>query len=143
MRTLLAAFVLFATASSAAAAEMLVTPGWLLAHKADTNLVLLHVGPPADFEKEHIPGARYVTGQDLSIPRAEGALILQLLPPDQLRAKLESFGISDDTRVSVYSAKDWVSPTTRIYFSLDAAGLGDRTSVLDGGLPVETSPAGK
>jgi thiosulfate/3-mercaptopyruvate sulfurtransferase len=153
MRKTLAALVLtLATsvlASSAPAADMLVTSDWLLAHQRDRNLVLLHVGAPAEFEKEHIPGAIPVVPQDLAIPRVEGALILQLLPPDQLRAKLESYGISDGSRVVVYFAKDWVSPTTRVYFSLDAAGLGDITSILDGGMPawqeaggVVTSSAG-
>ncbi len=68
--------------------------------------------------------------------------MLQLLPPDALREKLESLGISDDSRVIVYFAKDWVSPTTRVYFSLDAAGLGDRTSILDGGMPAWIAAGG-
>ena len=100
------------------------------------------MGVPADFEKEHIPGAILVNPQDLAIPRAEGALVLQLLPPDQLHAKLEGYGIGDDSRVVVYFARDWVSPTTRVYFSLDAAGLGDRTSILDGGMPAWKAAGG-
>ena len=139
MRKTLAALllVLFSPAFAPAAlgADMLVSTDWLLAHQRDKNLVLLHVGAPEEFEKEHIPRAIPVTPQDLSIPRSESALILQLLPPDRLRAKLESYGISDDSRVVVYFAKDWVSPTTRVYFSLDAAGLGDIASILDGGMP--------
>ncbi len=138
MKNVLASLVLIASASLApvaSAADMLVTPEWLADHRGEQNLVLLHVGPPADFEKEHIPGAILVSPQDLSIPRTESALILQLLPPAQLRAKLESLGIGDDSRVVVYFGKDWVSPTTRVYFSLDAAGLGDHTSILDGGMP--------
>jgi len=135
VKRVLACLVLLASASRAAAADMLVTPDWLVEHRGERHLVLLHVGPLADFEKEHIPGAQLVTPQDLAIPRAEGALLLQLLPPDQLRAKLESLGIGDGSRVVVYFAKDWVSPATRVWFCLDAAGLGDRTSLLDGGLP--------
>jgi thiosulfate/3-mercaptopyruvate sulfurtransferase len=135
MRTILASLVLLASTSLARAADMLVTPVWLLEHKGDRNLVMLHVGAKSEYDSEHIPGAQHVSGQDFSIPRAEGALILQLLPPAELRAKLESLGISDDSRVVVYFGKDWVSPTTRVYFSLDAAGLGDRTSLLDGGMP--------
>jgi thiosulfate/3-mercaptopyruvate sulfurtransferase len=153
MRKTLAALVLIliapALAPAAFGADMLVTTDWLLAHQRDKNLVLLHVGAPADFEKEHIPRAILVGPQDLSIPKSESTLILQLLPPDRLKAKLESYGISDDSRVVVYFAKDWVSPTTRVYFSLDAAGLGDVTSILDGGMPawqdaggVVTSSAG-
>jgi thiosulfate/3-mercaptopyruvate sulfurtransferase len=34
----------------------------------------------------------------------------------------------------VYYGGDWVSPTTRIVFTLDQAGLGGRTSLLDGGM---------
>ena len=135
MKKFLAALVLLVAASIAHAAEMLVSPAWLAEHRGERNLVLLHVGVPADFEKEHIPGAIPVNPQDLSIPRSEGALFLQLLPPEQLHAKLEGYGIGDESRVIVYFAKDWVSPATRVYFSLDAAGLGDRTSILDGGMP--------
>ena len=137
-----ALFLLPAFAPPALGADMLVSTDWLLAHQRDKNLVLLHVGAPDEFEKEHIPRAILVTPQDLSIPRAESALILQLLPPDRLRAKLESYGISDDSRVVVYFAKDWVSPTTRVYFSLDAAGLGDLSSVLDGGMPAWEASGG-
>lgn len=135
MKNVLASLVLLASALPASGADMLVTPAWLVEHRGERNLVLLHVGVPADFEKEHIPGAIPVNPQDLAIPRADGALILQLLPPEQLRAKLEGLGIGDESRVIVYFAKDWVSPTTRVYFSLDAAGLGDKTSILDGGMP--------
>jgi thiosulfate/3-mercaptopyruvate sulfurtransferase len=137
------ALVVSASASSALAADtLLVSPEWLLAHQRDANLVLLHVGVPAEFEKEHIPGAIPVTPADFAFPRAEGALVLQLLPPDQLKAKLEGYGISDASRVVVYFAKDWVSPTTRVYFSLDAAGLGERTSLLDGGMPAWKAAGG-
>jgi thiosulfate/3-mercaptopyruvate sulfurtransferase len=142
MKNVLASLALLASASLASAADMLVTPDWLVEHRGEKNLVLLHVGVPADFEKEHIPGALLVNPQDLAIPRAEGALILQLLPSDQLRAKLESLGIGDDSRVVVYFGKDWVSPTTRVYFSLDAAGLGDKTSILDGGMPAWKAAGG-
>ena len=141
MKRFLAALALL-TATVASASDLLVTPEWLAAHQRDKNLVLLHVGAPAEFEKEHIPGAMLANPGDLAIPRAEGALILQLLPPDQLKAKLEGYGISDDSHVVVYFAKDWVSPTTRVYFSLDAAGLGDRTSILDGGMPAWKAAGG-
>jgi len=141
MKRILAALALLA-ATAAPASDLLVTPEWLAAHQRDKNLVLLHVGAPDEFGKEHIPGAMLANPGDLAIPRVEGALILQLLPPDQLKAKLEGYGISDDSHVVVYFAKDWVSPTTRVYFSLDAAGLGDRTSILDGGMPAWKAAGG-
>lgn len=143
MKTTLAGLVLFASAVLASASDMLVTPAWLLEHKADKNLVLLHVGAPAEFGAEHLPGAQLISPQDLAIPKAEGALFLQLLPPDPLRERLEGYGISDDSRVIVYFGKDWVSPATRVYFSLDAAGLGARTSLLDGGMPAWKAAGGR
>src|SRR5688572_31040454 len=54
--------------------------------------------------------------------------------PDDLKKRLESYGISDDSRIVVYYGKDWVTPATRIIFTLDYAGLGNRASLLDGGM---------
>jgi len=34
----------------------------------------------------------------------------------------------------LYFGTNWVSPTTRVYWTLDYLGLGDRTSILNGGL---------
>ena len=101
MTHVLASLILLASSSLASAEDMLVTPDWLVEHRGEKNLVLLHVGVPADFEKEHIPGAIPVNPQDLSIPRTEGALALQLLPPDQLHAKVEALGIARIPAVAV------------------------------------------
>jgi thiosulfate/3-mercaptopyruvate sulfurtransferase len=42
--------------------------------------------------------------------------------------------VSDNSRIIVYSANQWFSPSTRVVFTLDYAGLGSRTVVMDGGL---------
>jgi thiosulfate/3-mercaptopyruvate sulfurtransferase len=42
-------------------------------------------------------------------------------------------GISDDSKIVVYEEGQWISPSTRVVFTLDYAGLGGRTVVLDGG----------
>ena len=52
-----------------------------------------------------------------------------------MKATFEKLGVSNDSRIVVYFSKDWVTPTSRVYFTLDYLGLGDRTSILDGGLP--------
>ena len=114
--------------------SMIVSAEWLASHLKDRNLVVLHVGPREGYDAAHIPGARHVATADLSLPRAEGALILELPPIDVLDAALEKLGISDDSRIVLYFGEDWVSPTTRIYFILDSIGAGDRTSVLNGGM---------
>ncbi len=113
--------------------SMLVTADWLRQHINDPSLVLLHVGDMAGYEEGHIPGAQYVQLSDISTPRGEG-LALELPPVEQLRTTFERFGISDGSRIIVYFGKDWVSPTARVYLTLDYIGLGDRTSLLDGGM---------
>ncbi len=135
MNRMLAFVLLAGTAASVSATDLLTSPAWLKDNLADPKLVLFHVGTRADFDLEHIPGAQLVTPTDLSIPKAEGALLMQLLPPEPLREKLQSLGVSDDSRIVVYFAKDQVAPAARVYVSLDAAGLAARTSLLDGGLP--------
>ena len=114
--------------------RLVVSPAWLAEHLDDANLVLLHVGERAEYDAGHIPGARYIQTQDVSLPRQPGALALELPPIADVRSVLEAKGISNDSRIVVYWGGDWVSPATRIVFALDAAGLGDRTSILDGGM---------
>lgn len=114
---------------------LLVTPQWLALHIHDPNLVLLHVGDKAEYEKAHIPGARYVEYRETHLmldPLTK--LTLQLLPDDTLRVRLAGLGISDDSQVIVYYGKDLVSQTTRVIFTLDFAGVGRATSLLDGGM---------
>ena len=116
----------------AAQADVLVTPQWLSAHLGDPDLVVLHVGDKGDYGAHHIPGARYVDVMDIAVER--DGLSMQLPPPAELRQQLQVLGISDRSRIVVYYGKDWVSPATRVVFTLYAAGLGDRVSLLDGGM---------
>lgn len=117
-------------------ASLLVSTTWLAQHLRDPNLVVLHVGDRNEYAAEHIPGARHVTFDDISISEHQkpGALMLQMPEPADLRNKLEQLGISSDSRIVVYYAKDWVTPATRVVFTLDHAGLGEQTSLLDGNL---------
>ena len=59
--------------------------------------------------------------------------MLEIPPAATLDSLLESLGVSDASRIVLYWAKDWYSPTTRVFLTLDYLGLGDRTSILDGG----------
>jgi thiosulfate/3-mercaptopyruvate sulfurtransferase len=138
MRPLILALCLMAGTVLAGPREsMLVDSAWLAKHLSDPNLVLLHVGDKAEYDAKHIAGARYVSLRDISKPTdmAAGDLHLQMPEADDLRQHLENLGISNDSRVIVYYGKDWVSPSTRVIFTLDYAGLGDRASLLDGGMP--------
>ena len=114
--------------------QLIATTEWLGKHLNDPDLVLLHLGDPQEYPAEHIPGARFVSLRDISTAPGAGGLALEMLPPAELRSRLEKLGISDESRIVVYYAKDWVSPATRVILTLDWIGLGDRTALLDGGM---------
>jgi len=116
--------------------QLVVTPSWLAEHLSDPKLVLLHVGVAEEYAAKHIAGARFVNPfEDLAVSEhtATGKM-LEMQPKDVLHDRLAALGISDDSRVIVYFAKDWVSPTTRVMLTLDYAGLGERSAMLDGGM---------
>jgi thiosulfate/3-mercaptopyruvate sulfurtransferase len=114
--------------------SMIVSTEWLAKHLNDDGLVLLHVGDKKEYDVAHLPRAQYIQMSDLSTPRGQG-LTLELPPVEQLKATFEKFGVTDKSRIVVYFGKDWVTPTSRVYFTLDYLGLGERASILDGGLP--------
>lgn len=122
---------------------LLVDAPWLAAHLHDPDLVLLHVGDPDAYRQAHIPGARLVTLDDLSnSEHTRDGLMLEMPPAQDLHARLEKLGIGDDSRIVVYYGKDWVSPATRIVFTLQYAGLGEHTHLLDGGMRAWTAQGG-
>ena len=114
--------------------SMIVSAEWLAQHLKEDSLVLLQVGEKDEYVAGHIPGAQFITLADISTPRGEG-LALELPPVAQLKAAFEKLGVTDKSRIIVYFSKDWVTPTARVFMTLDYLGLGDRTSILDGGLP--------
>ncbi len=126
--TLLAALTLTAPRDT-----MLVTPAWLAERLADPQLILFQVGTRADYDSVHIPGAQFLELRTVSAPR-DTVLPLELPAPAALDSVLEARGVSDDSRIVLYWGSNWVTPTTRIYLTLVWAGLGDRVSILDGGL---------
>jgi thiosulfate/3-mercaptopyruvate sulfurtransferase len=114
-------------------ATMLVTTDWLGQHLADQNLVILAIGPVADY-KEHIPGAVSMTLDQVSTPMEMGKLMLELPPIEQLHETFSKVGIANDSRIVLYLSNSSVQSMTRVYLTLDAVGLGPRTSILDGGM---------
>lgn len=122
--------------SAPAAAPMIVSADWLKTNISDPKLVLLHVGAKPEYDAGHIPGASYITLQDIAKPSAGAEdLSLELPTAEALKPVLEKLGVSNDSRIVVYWGKDWTSPTTRVYYTLDVFGLGANASVLDGGMP--------
>jgi thiosulfate/3-mercaptopyruvate sulfurtransferase len=124
--------------------DLLVTPEWLGEHLSDHDLVILEVddamdaarGHSHDKTTGHVPGAQYIAMSDVSAPydREHKIPALELPADDVLVKDLEHFGISNSSRVIIYANEGAFSNATRIFFALDYVGLGDRVSILDGGM---------
>lgn len=151
----LSAFLIFlfssALVAQTAPEPLLVDTAYVAKHLQDPETVLVEVGSRQEYDKQHIAAARLLTPEDISTPtKAQpGQLGLELLPPDTLRNRLEAAGISDGSHIIVYSGeKEPFQLTTRVIFALQYMGLGERTSLLNGGLaawlkdakPVTTEP---
>ena len=120
--------------------QLIVDVDWLAAHAQDPNLLLLHVGDADEYRRGHIRGARLVTLDDIAdSEHTRDGLMLEMPAADALRERLQKLGISDDSRIVVYFGKDWVSPSTRVLFALQHAGLGKQSSLLDGGMGAWTA----
>ncbi len=113
--------------------SMVVTPAWLAAHLNDANIVVWQVGDQAAYDAGHIPGARFVSLQQITTPASgEPALTLEMSSASVLRTQLASLGVSDGSHVIVYYPKDSLSGATRAVFTLQYAGI-EHVSLLDGG----------
>jgi thiosulfate/3-mercaptopyruvate sulfurtransferase len=139
MKVLLQTFVLFAFTccasfcwagdSAPAHPEMVVTAQWLAEHLKDPNVVVLHVAEAkSEYLQAHIPGAKlllvddFVQGEDVELPAV-----------DKLKDAFEKLGISDETRVVIYTTA-WYPMAARAYYTLDYLGHGDKAALLDGGM---------
>lgn len=112
--------------------ELLVSSQWLAGHLNDPKVIILHVAEDrAGYDKQHIPGARFLAFRDFIVEH-EGPMS-ELPPDDQLKQVFERLGVSNDTRVVVYT-DDWFPYAARGYYTLDYLGHGHKTALLDGGL---------
>jgi thiosulfate/3-mercaptopyruvate sulfurtransferase len=116
---------------------LLVSTAWLAQHLHDPNLVVLAVGPRADYDQSHIPSALFLDYNDIHTMPGEGhTLTLELPPMEQLKEVFEKLGANHDSRIVLYTTKGINQAETRVFLTADAMGLGARTSILDGGFSV-------
>jgi len=109
---------------------LLISAQWLQRHRQDPGLVLLQVERSrAPYDSAHVAGAQFVALSDFAVKRGE--LLAELPPLAQLDSLFESLGIGERGRIVLYGE---ILPVTRLFFTLDYAGLGERVSLLDGGL---------
>jgi thiosulfate/3-mercaptopyruvate sulfurtransferase len=140
----IAAFTLLQASSASAAcgghgdkSTLLVSTAWLADHLHDQNLTILSIGQEADYQKAHIPGALYLSYDDIHLMEGPTNLTVELPPMTQLRDVFRKLGVSDDSHVVLYFVNPrFASIATRAFLTLDAVGLGSHTSLLDGGMPV-------
>ena len=112
--------------------NVFVTTSWLSEHINDPSLVILHVAPiRRDYERGHIAGARFLWNGWIYMSNPE--LSYELLPVEQLDTMLEALGVSNDSRIILCGMGGNVNQVARIFVTLDYLGMGDRTSILDGG----------
>ncbi|MBK8005352.1 MAG: sulfurtransferase [Gemmatimonadetes bacterium] len=134
-RLLLAALALAPAALDAAPRDrMLVSPAWVAARLGDPALVLFHIGTKAGYDSAHIAGARFLPLATITERKPSGT-VFELPPVARLDSVFAAAGVGPDSRIVLYFGSDWVSPTTRAWFTFDYLGLGARTVILDGGLP--------
>src|ERR1043166_9200665 len=99
------------------ATPIVVSTAWLADHLHDKGLVIFQIGDRATsavYDSVHIPGARFLAPlSEFSTPRVEGTLNLELPSVAVLDSVLEAKGISDASRIVLYNAKQYFSPTDR------------------------------
>jgi len=117
---------------------LVVTPAWLADHLHDANLVVMQVGAMGNketYDAGHVPGARMLDyGVVSAFPKGDAQLAAG-------HDVLESLGVSDNSRIVLYSADTYWPPATRSLLMLNYAGLS-RVQLLDGGLKGWTESGG-
>jgi thiosulfate/3-mercaptopyruvate sulfurtransferase len=116
----------------------LVSVSWLAAHKHSVDLVILdaswHLDPKRDarteFDRSHIPGARFFDLKALSDSQASSP---HMLPSEEaFGAAMEALGVGSDDRIIVYDDSA-IRTSARAWFMLRHFGA-QMVAILDGGL---------
>ncbi len=118
----------------------LVSTDWLAAHLNDPDLRILDASwhfadtgrnARAEYEAEHIPGARFFDIDEISDQRSP---LPHMAPPvEKFISRMRAMGIGDGHQVVVYDTKGvWSAP--RVWWTFRLMGKVD-IAVLDGGLP--------
>lgn len=121
----------------------IVTPEQVRDAMNDPRLVILHFGSEEGYRSGRIPGARFAEWQDFEAPPGNPSGLRRELPdPEALQSTLRELGINDDSRILLYYDSGLEPNLTRILFTLDWAGLGDRTAAMLGGVDIWTDAGG-
>jgi thiosulfate/3-mercaptopyruvate sulfurtransferase len=147
-KTLILALLLCYYATDAQEQPVLVTAQWVHEHLKDPNLVILQSSNfRLDFEKEHIEGAHFLWPEYLAPNSPEGSFNA----PEVARATdiLRMLGVNNESHIVLCPIKGEVTPTARMFLTLEHFGLRGKVSFLNGGLeswkkegyPIATGPS--
>ncbi len=120
--------------------KTLVGTDWLAAHLKDPDLRIFDASwylpdmqrdPKAEYEKTHIPGARFFDIDEISDLRSE---LPHMAPPvEKFMSRMRAMGVGDGHQVVVYDGMGLFS-AARVWWLFRLMGQTN-IAVLDGGLP--------
>ena len=114
-----------------AAAVQVVQSAWVTEHAGDPNLRVLDVRPnPLDYFTSHIPNAVHIADSTFRGPN--GTLPVQYWETAKLKSLFTQAGVTDSSKVLVYSDGRDVLGATMVAYLLERSGHGD-VAILDGG----------
>lgn len=112
--------------------SLLVSAEDLARRLGDRRTVVVHVGQGrAEYERGHVPGARFLPLSSLVVER--DGVPNELPDAAALEEAFEAAGVSDASRVVLYGDLDGLA-AARAFFSLDYLGKTTDVALLDGGL---------
>ncbi len=105
---------------------------WLSENLSNPNLIVVHVAfNRREYLTGHVPGARFLWYNWLAVSNPDAST--EMPPVEQADTLFESLGITQNSTIVLSFVGANVSPTTRMLLALSYFGLGNQTSVLDGG----------
>jgi thiosulfate/3-mercaptopyruvate sulfurtransferase len=120
--------------------KTLVSTQWLAAHLKDPDLRVLDASwylpgskrdPFAEYQRAHIPGARFFDLDDVSDHRSD---LPHMVPPvEKFMSRMRSMGVGDGHQIVVYDGSGLFS-APRVWWLFKLMGQMD-IAVLDGGFP--------
>jgi thiosulfate/3-mercaptopyruvate sulfurtransferase len=110
----------------------LVTSEWLNGNLTNSEIVVLHVSAVrADYENNHIPGARFLWPGYVSVSTE----LQSTIPAEtaDLKKTLQGLGVSTGSHIILCGISGNLVQVCRIFVTLEKIGFRGRVSVLDGG----------
>lgn len=129
----IAAVLFFYSAILRAQVPVLVDAAWLKDNLNNPNVIILQVNQlRLDFEREHIPGARFLWPGWLAPDTPEGSLNA----PDIKTATsvLQNLGVNNNSHIVLSYLRNELPAAARMFVTLEHLGLSGKVSVLNGGL---------